>query len=230
MRKIFITGGSGALGKALVNYLKDFNDVLSPSSNECNILNLGQLKTLINNFSPDIVIHLAAFVDTLGCEKNIEKAIDTNIIGTTNIVKSILPLNCKLIYVSSEYVFKGDKGNYEVNDKLNPINVYGKTKASSEYIVSIYKNYQIIRVPFIKKVYPKVFKDQYCSRYFLDEVPQKIMNNILSNPNNIVHISSNRSSLFDKYKDKGYSPIPINIPEECKDLIPRDTSLIDNSL
>jgi len=230
MKKIFITGGSGALGSVLVNHLKNNYNVLSPSSDKCNILDLEDLSFQINNFSPEIVIHLAAFVDTFGCEKNIHKAIDTNIMGTINLVKSTLNLKCKVVYISSEYVFKGDKGNYTIKDKLDPINVYGKTKASSEHIVSILNDHQIIRVPFIKKVYPKVFKNQYCSRYFLDEIPEKIINNIMHNTNTIVHISSDRSSLLNKYKEKGYFPTPINIPNEYKNLIPKDTSLIDNSI
>jgi dTDP-4-dehydrorhamnose reductase len=229
MKRFFITGGSGALGKVLVNHLSKSHTVLAPTSKECNILNLDHLKTTINSFTPDVILHLAAFVDTFGCENDIEKAINTNIIGTINVVKSTPPL-CKVIYISSEYVFRGDKGNYTVQDKLNPINVYGKTKASSEYIVSILDNYQIIRVPFIKEVYPKVFTDQYCSRYFLDEVAPQIEFNILHNNNNIIHISPERKSLYQTYIDKGFTPTPIKTPLNYQKLIPRDTSLINNSL
>ncbi len=238
MKKIFITGGSGALGRALVNYLKGSVakypeipfEILDPSSKECNILDLNDLQNTISNFSPDIVVHLAAFVDTLGCENDTKKAMDTNIIGTINIVKALSNLNCKLVYVSSEYVFKGDKGNYSIDDRLDPINVYGKTKASAEYVASIFDNHQIIRVPFIKKVYPKVFENQYCSRYFLDEVPEKIVANMLYNSSKIVHISSYKSTLYGKYQNRNYDTIPIKIPKEYEKIIPKDTSLINNSI
>ena len=66
-----------------------------------------------------------------------------------------------------------------------------------EYIVSILPHYKIIRAPFIRKIYPKVFTNQYCSRYFLDEVVEKITYNIINNPNNLIHISSERMSLYD---------------------------------
>lgn len=230
MRKFFITGGSGALGKQLVDYISSNYEVLSPTSGECNILDLDNLTNIIKNFNPDVVIHLAAFVDTFGCEKNIEKAIDTNIIGTINLVKACLNINCKFIYLSSEYVFSGEKGNYTINDKPDPINIYGKTKSSAEYIVSILPHYQIIRAPFIRTIYPKVFTNQYCSRYFLDEVVEKITYNIINNSNNLIHISSERMSLYELYLKKGIKVEPILIPQNQETVIPKDTSLINNSI
>ena len=226
--KIFVTGGSGHLGKVLVNYLQKDHKVFAPSSKECNILNTYDLLKTIKYFQPDIVIHLAAFVDTFGCEERKIDALDTNVLGTLNMVEACMYLNCKFIYISSEYVFGGSKGNYTADDRLDPINVYGKTKAAAEYIVSVLPNYQIIRAPFIRQVYPKVFTDQYCSRYFLDEVVEKISNNILNNPDKLVHIASERMSLYDLYIKHGIEAEPITMPEN--QLIPKDTSLINNSI
>jgi dTDP-D-glucose 4,6-dehydratase len=230
MKKVFITGGDGALGKALKVHMGSNFEVLAPNKIECDVLNPLQLESLITQFSPDIVIHLAAFVDTFGCENDIAKALDVNVIGTINIVKVCSKINCKFVYVSSEYVFGGEKGSYSVKDRLDPINVYGKTKSASEYIVSILPNYQIIRAPFIRKIYPKVFTDQYCSRYFIDEVLDKIIDNILYNSDNIIHIASERTSLYELYKKKGIKAEPITMPENQLGIIPKDTSLINNSI
>ena len=228
--KIFVTGGNGHLGKALVDYLQKDQEVLAPDSITCNILDTFQLKKTIHDFQPDIVIHLAAYVDTFGCEENIEKALNINVLGTLNLVETCLDLDCKFIYISSEYVFGGSKGNYTVDDKLDPINVYGKTKAAAEYIVSVLLNYQIIRVPFIRQVYPKVFTDQYCSRYFLDEVVEKITNNIFNNLDKLVHIASKRMSLYELYIKHGIEAEPTTIPDSQLGIIPKDTSLINNSI
>jgi len=230
MKKVFITGGSGALGKALISHMSSNFQILAPSSNECNILDYSRLELIINNFSPDIIIHLAAFVDSFGCENDIKKSLDINVIGTINLVKICSNLKCKFIYVSSEYVFGGRKGNYKVTDRLDPINVYGKTKSASEYIVSILPNHQIIRAPFIRQVYSKVFTDQYCSRYFLDEVIEKIVKNVFENKEKIVHISSKRTSLYDLYLKKGIKAEPITMSDEQKKTLPKDTSLINNSI
>lgn len=228
--KIFITGGSGNLGKELKKIIPNTYQVCSPTKTECDILVPSILKYYIEDYNPDIILHLAAFVDTVGCEENKEKAIDTNIIGTTNLVKSCLDIKCKFVYVSSEYVFKGDKGNYSVNDKQNPINVYGKTKSASEYIVSILSNYQIIRAPFIKTKYPEVYTNQYCSRYFIEDVAARIFDNIINNNDKIIHIANEKKSLYNHYLDKGLSPCPIEIPKNMEHITPKDTSLINNSI
>jgi len=230
MAKIFVTGGSGHLGKVLVDYLQKNHEVLAPSSIICNILHPLQLRKSIRNFQPDIIIHLAAFVDTFGCEEDIEKALNVNVLGTFNLVEACLDLKCKFVYVSSEYVFGGCKGNYTIEDRLDPINVYGKTKAAAEYIVSILPNHQIIRAPFVKQTYSEVFEDQYCSRHFLDEVCEKIARNILVNEDNIVHIATERASLYEIYQNKGIDAKPIKVDKKYYGVIPFDTSLIDNSL
>lgn len=226
--KVFVTGGSGHLGKVLVDYLQKNHSVFAPSSQECNILNTLSLNETIKYFQPDVVVHLAAFVDTFGCEERKIDALNVNVLGTLNMVEACMDLNCKFVYVSSEYVFGGDKGNYTIDDKLDPINVYGKTKAAAEYIVSVLPNYQIIRAPFIRQIYPKVFTDQYCSRYFLHEIVEKISNNIFNNQEKLVHIASERMSIYDLYVKHGVKAEPITMPKN--QFIPKDTSLINNSI
>ena len=167
------------------------------------------------------VIDKTHFTCTLNCEVGQELFISHS---------SISNLDCKLVYVSSEYVFSGNKGNYTVDDRLDPINVYGKTKAAAEYIASTAPNYQIIRAPFIRQIYPKVFTDQYCSRYFLKDAVGKIINNIFKNEEKIVHISSERMSLYDLYIKNGITAEPITMSKEQKKTLPKDTSLINNSI
>ena len=103
--KVLVTGGSGHLGKVLVDYLKNNHDVFAPNSKDCNILNTYSLFKTIKDFNPNIVIHLAAFVDTFGCEKHKNDALDINVLGTLNMVEACMYLDCKFVYISSEYVF-----------------------------------------------------------------------------------------------------------------------------
>ena len=228
--RVFITGGTGALGSNLINSFPANYQILAPTSMECNILEYEKLERLLQEFDPSIIVHTAAYVDTFGCETDIDKAIQNNIQGTINITRASLGIQSKVVYISSEYVFGGNRGNYTTNDRPDPKNVYGKTKAASEYIISVLPNHQIIRAPFINKIYPKVFTDQYCSRYFLEEASKRIITNILSNPEKLVHISTERISLYDLYRQKGIVAEPVTMPKEYLKVIPHDTSLINNSL
>lgn len=230
MNRVFVTGGSGKLGSILVDRLSEECIVKAPSHKDCDILDISVTTAKINSFNPNYVIHLAALVDTFGCEREHKKALDLNVLGTINMVKACINLNCKFIYVSSEYVFGGSKGNYTVEDRLDPINVYGKTKAAAEYIVSILNNYQIVRVPFIKNIYSEAFTDQYSSRSFIYDITDKLINNIFNNDSKIIHISGDRLSLYDFYKKNGINCVPTQMTEQQKKVIPQDTSLINYSI
>ena len=78
-------------------------------------------------------------------EKNINKSIDINIIGTANLVKICNLYNIKLIFFSTNYVYQGTKGNYKEEDPLLPWNNYGWSKLGAESAVQMYKNSLIIR-------------------------------------------------------------------------------------
>lgn len=229
--RILITGGSGILASALKKYCDSSNIIcFAPNKKECDILSRDSIRNAIKNTRPTILIHAAAYVDTVGCENNIDKSIDINVIGTANVVIESLNTVDKLVYMSTEYVFSGKSGNYTVDDRLDPINVYGKTKAAGEYIVSSKENHQILRAAFIRKEHTHVFNDQYCSRYFLYDIVPIIINNILYNNDKIVHISNGKKMRTSEiFENSGRVVTRINIPDEHRHIIPTDTSLKDSS-
>ena len=79
-------------------------------------------------------------------EKNIEKSIELNIIGTSNLVIECSKLNVKIIYFSSQYVYPGNKGNYKENSPVLPMNNYAWSKLGGESAVHMYKNSLILRL------------------------------------------------------------------------------------
>ena len=78
-------------------------------------------------------------------EKNILKSINLNIIGTGNIVNECFKKKIKLIYISTNYLYPGTKGNYKETDALLPWNNYGWSKLGGESAVQMYKNSLIVR-------------------------------------------------------------------------------------
>jgi dTDP-4-dehydrorhamnose reductase len=91
---------------------------------------------LVHETEPDIVIHAAAMTDVDMCEINASLANEVNMTGTSNVVEALEDHPAHLIYVSTDYVFSGDKGFYCEEDEPNPINIYGSTKYKGEKIVS----------------------------------------------------------------------------------------------
>ena len=155
--KILITGASGYVGSNLRKYLKYKGyDVYGLTSKEVqeekiyrmDITNPQNLFNVINDIKPDIIMHTAAVSSLNKCEKNPELAMKINVGTTRNIINAINNVNhaVKLIFMSSDYVFDGKKGNYKEDNEVNPHTVYGKTKALSEIdIRNNLENYIICR-------------------------------------------------------------------------------------
>ena len=94
---------------------------------------------------PDIVIHAATLTDVDKCELNQELAWKINVEGTRNIVEAAKATGSFLIYISTDYVFNGEKGMYTEQDQPDPINYYGLTKLKAEELVKVLDEYFIAR-------------------------------------------------------------------------------------
>ena len=84
-------------------------------------------------------------------DKDINRSIDLNIIGTANITKACVKKNVKLIYLSTNYVYPGIRGNYKEIDPVKPFNNYAWSKLGGEASVQLYKNSLILRVCMTEK-------------------------------------------------------------------------------
>jgi dTDP-4-dehydrorhamnose reductase len=93
---------------------------------------LEELRRLIIKEKPDIIIHMAAIGDLDLCEKNKALAWKTVVEPSIEIASIVSRINCFLIYLSTDYVFEGERGNYKEYDVPNPINYYGFTKLLGE--------------------------------------------------------------------------------------------------
>ncbi len=92
-----------------------------------------------------MVVHAATLTDVDKCETNKELAWKVNVEGTKNITEAAKNAGSFLIYISTDYVFSGEKGQYKENDKPDPINYYGLTKLKAEEIVQAQAEYFIAR-------------------------------------------------------------------------------------
>jgi len=114
------------------------------------ISQLENLRRLIIKEKPDIIIHMAAIGDLDLCEKNKALAWKTVVEPSIEIASIVTRINCFLIYLSTDYVFEGERGNYKEYDVPNPINYYGFTKLLGEIAFrSSCTSYAIVRASSI---------------------------------------------------------------------------------
>ena len=150
-KKILVTGGSGRFGSVLKNQVSHKNFYF-PTKKQLNILSEKNINKIFNKFKPSVVLHLAGLSRPMNIhEKEINKSINLNIIGTANIVKACKSKNIKLIYFSTNYVYPDKKGNYKEDDPLLPVNNYAWSKLGGEAAVQMYSNSLILRVSMTEK-------------------------------------------------------------------------------
>jgi dTDP-4-dehydrorhamnose reductase len=143
--KILVTGAGGLLGTRICELaLKNKHTVYSTYSQhtptygtqiKLDITDKTALTRTFEKVKPDAVVHAAAISDVDKCEKEKALAWKINTEATGNIAEQCFKKSCFLLYVSTDYVFDGSKGNYLETDLPNPINYYGLTKLEGEISV-----------------------------------------------------------------------------------------------
>lgn len=222
--KILITGGSGLLGQEL---LKIDSEIISPTHTEFDITNIDNI---IHDtqfyYRPNIIIHCAALLNDKEISKHPEKAIETNIIGTANIAMTCIKLGIRLIYLSTDYVYQGNKGNYNEKDELLPFNFYAWTKLGGECSVQGVKNHLIIRTSFGPSKFPYkfAFEDAWRSKSYVDEIAKEIYLAALSPLNGIINIGGEELTVYDYAKQRNPDIKPIKSTDAGFN-VPWDTSL-----
>lgn len=150
--KVLVTGANGQLGYDIVKELQKQNiECYGATRQDFDIVDFEVMEKFITNYMPDAVIHCAAYtaVDKAEDEQGLCQLVNAS--ATENIAEICKKINAKMLYISTDYVFDGTKdGFYEVDDKPNPINVYGKTKLIGEQVVQrILDKYYIVRISWV---------------------------------------------------------------------------------
>ncbi|MFL0268942.1 dTDP-4-dehydrorhamnose reductase [Candidatus Clostridium radicumherbarum] len=162
--KILITGSKGQLGTQITNIINAkeselgkintvYNDALVKGIDldELDVADLNDVRRIILDFAPNLVINCAAYTNVDGCEANEDVAFKANAIGPRNLAMACEEIGAKLVHISTDYIFagRGDKP-YREYDLANPINVYGKTKLLGErYVQQQCRKYFIVRTAWL---------------------------------------------------------------------------------
>lgn len=208
-KNILLTGGSGKLGIAIIKS-GHFQNILAPSSKVLDLTNPSLVGKFFKDNKIDAIIHCAALARMIECENAPIKAINVNIIGTCNLVKEVIKIKSKkkkgirFIYISTDAVYPGKKGNYSEKDETIPYNKYGWTKLGAECAVNLLSNFCIIRTSFFDPntiVFDKSPVDIYSSKMPVNELVKAIYDMIENDFIGTINIGNSRKSDFERYKE-----------------------------
>ena len=153
--KVLVTGVKGQLGYDCVNELTNRgHEAVGVDIEEMDITDADSVNKVIHETAPDAVIHCAAWtaVDAAEDEENREKVRLVNAVGTENIAKVCKELDCKMLYLSTDYVFDGQGTTPWQPDcqDYKPLSVYGETKLAGELAVADnLEKYFIVRIAWV---------------------------------------------------------------------------------
>jgi len=199
---ILFIGGKGQLGST---FKKIRPDIQYPDRKDFDVTNYEQMKAYVGGRRCEIIIHAAAFISPPLIDKDPLKALETNIIGTANVVRLCMDKGARLIYISTDYVFRGDQGNYKEDDPVYPVNKYAWSKLGGECAVKLYDKSLIVRTSFGPNVFPfeKAFADQWTSRESVSAIAAKISKLIDTDITGIIHLGGPRRTVYEYAQSLG---------------------------
>ena len=161
-RILLVVGAKGMLGRDLMGILHSSfsnDEIIGWDIEEMDIQKEDESVAKIEKLGPEIVIHIAAYTDVDGCELDKEKAFAVNAEGTKHVALAASKCRAKMVYLSTDYVFDGEKGEpYLESDSPRPLNVYGHSKLKGEqYVQEWVKDSLIIRTQWLYGPFGKNF-------------------------------------------------------------------------
>lgn len=227
--RVLITGGSGLLGAKLrevfeenkydVYALFHSKPITRKNYFQIDITQKDDVFHVLKKISPDVVVHTAAYTNVDGCEKDKGTAFAVNVQGTENVASATEKLHAKFVYISTDYVFNGNKGRYKEEDATDPIDYYGVTKLEGEKSVTNVCSdfviarpsviYGAVKINFVtwaidmlkKKKNFNIVNDQYVSPTFNGDLAEQLVALIDQDETGIFHTAGGeRISRYDFVK------------------------------
>lgn len=136
-KSVMVFGGTGQLGTDLVDVLRGDEqfEVIALTHQDADCTKVDEVRGVLSEIRPGAVINCAAYVRVDECEDHADEAFRVNAVGALNIAKACAEVDSLCVYISTDYVFDGEKETaYVESDTPNPINVYGTSKLAGEYL------------------------------------------------------------------------------------------------
>jgi dTDP-4-dehydrorhamnose reductase len=181
--KILLFGKNGQVGFELQRSLAPLGEVIALDRSTLDLNDLIQLEAMIKNIAPDMIVNAAAYTQVDNAENDEKNAMRLNAQVPEIMAKTAKEIGAWFIHYSTDYVFDGDKTTpYEEEDLINPINVYGRTKAAGENAIKASGcRYLILRTSWVYAARGKNFL-RTMLRLASSEKPLRIVNDQIGAP------------------------------------------------
>ena len=231
-KKILVFGGGGRLGSDLIPLLKAGGaSIIAPSSKSVDIASRGVWECVAWE-SPDIVINLAAYTDVAGAEspEGRDKAVRTNILGSKYVCDAAHYFKCKVVYISTDYVYPGLDGKYCIED-ASPCCSYATTKYVGEWFCKpddlVIRTSMKARGTWGKSALKGVFHPVWTNADWVDVIAEKIVEVIADERVGIINLGTEKKLLKElavqEYPDVEVIDVDdVDLPYKY----PRDCSMI----
>lgn len=200
LAKVLFTGGSGLLGSEMKKHAPV---MMYPDKREFNVTDYAAMESFLQGKDVDMIVHAAAYTSPVKVNEDPLSALHVNIQGTANVVELCVKHDLKLMYISTDYVFRGDEGNYNEEDAVLPVNKYAWSKLGGECAVQLYDRSLIVRTTFGPNVFPyeAAFVDQWTSRESVAEIAGRLLSIIEESINTeltgIMHVGGDRKTVYE---------------------------------
>lgn len=178
MKKLVITGASGFLGGHIAKSASGHFNTLGfystypfslkrITTHQVDLASPVSVIVALEQFKPAIVIHNAAMANPDQCENQPDFARQNNVIATERIADWCHKNKSRLVYISTDMVFDGKKGNYSETDQPNPLSVYAKTKLDAEQCaLSLNPDTIVVRLALMygRGVLPRIYSSEWLLR------------------------------------------------------------------
>jgi dTDP-4-dehydrorhamnose reductase len=225
--RILLTGGSGRLGSELIGLLEG---VVFPPRSELDVTLPNTVLAALDRYRPDVVVHAAAFTDVARAEVEREACWRTNVEGTRVVAAAVASRGLRLVHLSTDYVFDGERGGYREDDSLGPPrNYYALSKLVAEELARFAEHHLVIRTSFRGRTWPhpRAFNDMWTSQDYVDVIAPKIalaIRHLGAIEYDTLHIGTERKTMYELARRRLPTVSPATL-ESAGVNLPRDISL-----
>lgn len=197
---MLLTGGSGRLGTELRRLLPD---LLAPTSRELDVTSHESVSAFVRRARPSVLVHAAAYTNVSAAEREREACWRVNVLGTRHVARAADEVGAKLVHISTDYVFDGERGGYAEDDTLGPpINHYALSKIVAEEVARTARRHLVVRTSFRPRAWPyeTAFTDVFTSQDYVDVIAPDVAlvaRRALDVPVATLHVATERKSVFE---------------------------------